>query len=61
MIHFHLLGEELLQQVLFVQPVKNELYGSLCLDFNRRFTVLGIVEPGFRPPPQSRIVGIDGE
>lgn len=59
MVYLHLLGKVFLQHCFLVSTVENELDCSLCLDFNSRFPVLGVVEPCLGPPSESGPVGID--
>lgn len=58
---FHLLGIVFLQQCILGYLILDEAHRRLPVDFHRGFPVLLVVEPGFRPPAESRPVGIDGD
>lgn len=57
-VNLHLLGEELFEPCVFFYPVMYEVHGLSPLNFDRGFSFLLVVEPGFRPPAHSRTVGI---
>lgn len=61
MIYLHLLWEVFLKHRFLISPVKYELDCCLCLNFDSRFPVLGVVEPSLGPPPQSGSVRIDSK
>ena len=60
MVNLHLSGVKLLKHPFFVYPVKQELYRAFTLNLHSCLSVLRTVEPGLRPPPYARPVGIDG-
>ena len=58
---FHLLGIVFLQQGVLGYLIVDEPHRRLPIDFHRGLTFLLVVEPCFRPPAQTRPVGIDGD
>ena len=58
MVHFHLLGKELLTPFILVDVVPNEADGLLSGNLNARFSFLMVVDPKLSPPSYQGSVGI---
>jgi len=58
-IHFHLLGEMLLQPFVLLHLVMNEHDGKLTAYLDAGFTFLAVVEPCLGPPSDTCLVGKD--
>ncbi len=61
MKYFHLFGEILLQPLVFSHIVADELDGEFPSDFHGSLALALAVEPRFRPPVDSVLVGIDAD
>ena len=61
MVYLHLLGEKLFEPCVLPDAVVYEVHSLHPLYLHGGFTFLPVVEPGFRPPPQTCPVGIDGD
>ena len=59
MYDLHLLGEKLLQPLVLLYVIVDELDGKRTGDLNGSLTLFSSVEPGFRPPHDAVLVGID--
>ena len=59
MIGLHLLGEILFKHRIFLYLIMPEAQGNLLADLNSGLSVSPIVEPGFRPPVDATLIGID--
>lgn len=57
MIDLHLLGEVLLQPLVFLYLVTDEHDGQLTAYLNTGFTFLAVVEPCLSPPSDTSLVG----
>ena len=58
---FHLLGKELFQPLVLLDVIMNELDGQCPCYLYGSFSFLSPVEPGFRPPHDAVLVGIDAD
>ena len=61
MIDLHLLGEVLFEPFVLLDVLVDELDGKLTVYLYGGFAFLAVVEPCFRPPPDSALVGIDAD
>ena len=59
MVCLHLVGEELLKPLVFLDKVADEVDGYLPFNLYCRFTVVGVVEPRLGEPSDAEAVGID--
>lgn len=60
-IHFHLLGEILFEPFVLLDIVIDELDGHLTVYLNGCLSSLAVVEPGFRPPSDTRTVWVNAD
>ena len=58
MIDFHLFGEILFEPFVLLYIVIDEFDGQLTVNLNGCLSSLTVVEPGFRPPSDTRTVWI---
>ena len=60
-IHFHLLWEILFEPFVLLDIVIDELDGHLTVYLNGCLSSLAVVEPGFRPPSDTRTVWVNAD